>query len=237
MYRTSNATHEWDSPSGNKPTTWCHISILTACLALFLLAAVTLGYAGAVAEYCWYSPNELNGCESYHTATAVIHGASWLVMPATALVIIVSSIQYSRSLWMWRLLEPLSCRSRRNNAANVVAAFEEPSTTKRSQSYDEAIQTAALMLLASLRDYIKSPVSGPQLELFQNRTDIWKNRNRVRRDKVHAVFADVRERAADLLSEELRAANVGDQVAREVIQVLHRLLTSAEDAFSIDEAA
>ena len=74
MYRTYNATHEWELPSGNKPTTWWHISILTACLALFLLAAVTLGYVGAIAEYCWYSPNELNSCESYRTATAVIHG-------------------------------------------------------------------------------------------------------------------------------------------------------------------
>lgn len=237
MYRTYNATHEWELPSGNKPTTWWLISILTACLALFLLAAVTLGYVGAIAEYCWYSPNELNSCESYHTATAVIHGASWLVKPATALAIIVSAIQYSRFLWIRRPHEPLSYCSRRNNAANVVACFEDPSTTKRSQPYDEAIQTAALMLLASLRDYIKSPFSGPQLELFQNCTDIWKNRNCVRRDNVHAVFADVRERAADLLSEELRAANVGDQVAREVIQVLHHLLTSAEDAFSIDEAA
>jgi hypothetical protein len=227
-----DTTHERKSPIGNKATTWWHISILTACLALFLLAAGTLGYIGFITEYCWYRPDELNSCESYQTATAVIHGASWLVKPVTALATIVSAIQYSRFLFIRRPDEPHDYYSRSSEAADAGTCFEEPSTTKRSPSYDEAVQTAALMFLASLRDYIESPFSGSQLELLRNRIDIVRNRNCVRLDNVHAVFADVRERAAALLSEELLAANVGDQVAAEVIRVLHHLLTAAEDTFS-----
>ena len=92
------------------------------------------------------------------------------------------------------------------------------------------------MFLASLRDYINSSSSGLRLDLLRNRINILKNRNCAGCDNVHAVFADVRERAANLLSVELLAANVGDQVAEEVILALHHLLKSAEDAFSINEA-
>ncbi len=230
-----DTTYEWKSPIGNTPATWWHISILTAFLALFLLAAGTLGYVGFITEYCWYRPDELNICESYQPATAVIHGASWLVKPATALATIVSAIQCSRFLFMRRPHESHTYYSCSGDAANVGTCFEAPSATKRSPSYDEAVQTAALMFLASLRDYIESPFSGLQLELFRNRINVLKNRNCVRWDNVHDVFADVRERAAALLSEELLAADVGDQVAAEIIRVLHHFLKSAEDAFSIDQ--
>jgi hypothetical protein len=234
MHCNSNTAHEWKLPNGN--TTSGYIAILIACLALFIVASGALGYIGFVAEYCWFSPNELISCENHQTATAIIRGGSSLAKPVTGLAIIVSAIHHSHSLLIRRRRGSHGTYSRRANAANVAVGLEDPSTNKRSPSYDEAVQTAALMFLASLRDYINSSTSGLQLDLLRNRIDILKNRNRASWDNVHTVFADVRERAADLLSVELLAANVGDQVAGEVILALHHLLKSAEDAFSINEA-
>jgi hypothetical protein len=234
MYWNGNTAREWKSPNGN--TISCYIAILIACLALFIVASGALGYIGFVAEYCWFSHDELISCESYQTATAVIHGAPWLAKPVTALAIIVSAIHHSHSFLIRRPRGPHGSSRSANAAANLAVSFEGPSTNKRSPSYDEAVQTAALMFLASLRDYINSPCSGLQLELLRNRIGILKNRNCASWDNVHTVFADVRERAADLLSVELLAANVGDQVAGEVVLTLHHLLKSAEDAFSINEA-
>jgi hypothetical protein len=234
MHCNSNTDCDWKSPNGN--TTSGYVAVLIACLALFIVASGALGYIGFVAEYCWFSPNELISCENHRTATAIIRGGSLLAKPVTALAIIVSAIHYSHSLLIRRRRGPHGTYSRRGNAANVAVGLEDPSTNKRSPSYDEAVQTAALMFLASLRDYINPSTSGLQLDLLCNRIDILKNRNCASWDNVRTVFADVRERAADLLTVELLAANVGDQVAGEVILALHHLLKSAEDAFSINEA-
>jgi hypothetical protein len=229
MHWNGNTAHEWKSPNGN--TTSCYIAILVACLALFIVASGALGYIGFLAEYCWFSPNELISCESYQTATAVIRGASWLAKPVTALAIIGSAIHHSHSLLIRRPRGSHGLQPRRADAGNLAIGLEDPWTNKRSPSYDEAVQTAALMFLASLRDYINSPYSALQLNLLRNRIDILKSRNCASCNNVRTVFADVRERAADLLSVELLAANVGDQVAKEVILALYHLLKSAEDAF------
>lgn len=228
MRWNDNTADEWKSPNGS--TASSYIPILIACLALFIVASGALGYIGFVAQYCWLSPNELNSCESYQTATAVIRGASWFAKPVTALSIMAAVIHHSRSLLIRRPRNPRSPRFRGRNATNVAVGFEDPSTKKRI-AYDEAVQTAALMFLASLYDYINSPFSGLQLDLLRNRIDILKSQNCTGWNGVHTVFSDVRERAADLLSVELQAANVGDRVAREVNLALHHLLKSAEDAF------
>jgi hypothetical protein len=234
MNWNGNTSLEWKSPNGN--ATSGYIVIFIAALALFIVASGALGYIRFVAEYCWFSPNELVSCESYQTATAAIRGASWLAKPVTALAIIISAIHHSYSLLIRRPRGPQGPYSRSANAANLAVGLEGPPSNKRAPSYDEAVQTAALMFLASLRDYINSPYSGLQLDLLRNRIGILKNQNCTSWNNVHTVFADVRERAADLLSAELLAANVGDQVAGEVILALSHLLKSAEDAFSINEA-
>lgn len=202
-------------------------------MGLFVFTAGTLGYVGAVAEYCWYNPNEFDSCASYQAATAFIYGAGWLVKLAAALAMIVCGIWYSRTRWIKQFYS-LTSYSYRGNPTKISAHLKAPSITKRSQAYDEAVQNAALMLLASLRDYVKSPFSGPQL--LRNRIATLRNRNCIHRESVHAVFVDIRERAADMLSAELQAANVRDEVAGEIIRALHGLLTSAEDFFSIEQA-
>jgi len=234
MHWNGNTTHEWKSPNEN--TTSCNIAILIACLALFIVASGALGYIGFVAEYCWVSPNQLTSCESHQTATAIIRRASWLAKPVTALAIIGFAIHHSYSLLIGRSRGPHGPYFRRANVESLAIGLDDTSTGKRSPAYDEAVQTAALMFLASLRDHMNSSSSGLQLDLLRNRIGILKTRTFASWNNIHSVFVDVRERASDLLSGELLAANVGDQVAGEVIQALDHLLKSAEDAFSINQS-
>ena len=49
---------------------------------------------------------------------------------------------------------------------------------------------------------------------------------------VYAVFADIRQRATDLLLAELREAGVAAEVGAEMDRILRRLLTSVERIFA-----
>ena len=103
--------------------------------------------------------------------------------------------------------------------------------SRSSDAYDQAIDRAALMLLAALRDHANPQYSSVQLEALRLR-GIGKNGGEIERKKTHAVFADIRQRATDLLSAELLAAGIADDVGAEMDRILRRLLTSVERIFA-----
>ena len=103
-----------------------------------------------------------------------------------------------------------------------------------SQNYAEAVDRAALMLLAALRDYTMPPFSLLQLDVLHGRADLIKKGNFIRPENVRAVFEDIRERATTILSAQLREANAQDDVIEEMGRVFHRMLVSAEAMFSGD---
>lgn len=94
------------------------------------------------------------------------------------------------------------------------------------QTYSEAIEHAALMLLAALADHIKPQFSSVQLEILRRRSSDWYDQNSDASSL--AVFADIRQRSAQILAAELREARVADDVATEMTRALDRLLDSAE---------
>jgi hypothetical protein len=105
---------------------------------------------------------------------------------------------------------------------------------KRSRSYDaynEAVERAALMLLAALRDHANPQFSSVQLEALRLR-GVGEGVQSYGRSRTQAVFADISERATYLLSAELREAGVTSEVAAEMDRILRRLLTSFERVFA-----
>ncbi len=99
-----------------------------------------------------------------------------------------------------------------------------------SDTYKEAIDRAALMLLAALRDHAKPHYSSVQLEAMRLRSGLIKGGFGPR--SVHAVFADIRRRATIMLAAELKTARVEADVCVEMNLILRRLLDSVEEMFA-----
>src|SRR5271169_5180163 len=72
-----------------------------------------------------------------------------------------------------------------------------------SDAYNEAIDRAALMPLAALRDHVKPQFSSVQLETIRQRRGLFESAQAVGKKNVRVVFADIRERAALMLAAEL----------------------------------
>ncbi len=100
-----------------------------------------------------------------------------------------------------------------------------------SDAYNEAIDRAALMLLAALRDHVKPQFSSVQLDAIRQRGGLLDSAQTIGRKNVRAVFADIRKRATVMLAAELKRSGAPKDVAAEMDRVLHRLLTSVEQAF------
>jgi N-formylglutamate amidohydrolase len=105
-------------------------------------------------------------------------------------------------------------------------------SSRPSEAYKEAVDRAALMLLAALRDHTKLHFSSVQLEAMRLRGGLVENGQCRQQGSVHAVFADIRERATVMLAAELKKARVADDVGAEMNRVLRRLLDSVEDMFA-----
>jgi hypothetical protein len=102
--------------------------------------------------------------------------------------------------------------------------------SRPSDAYAEAIDRAALLLLAALRDHAKPQFSSVQLEALRLRGGLVEGG--FGQKSVRAVFADIRERATIMLAEELKSARVADDVGAEMNRILRRLLTSVERMFA-----
>ena len=100
-----------------------------------------------------------------------------------------------------------------------------------SDAYNEAVDRAALMLLAALRDHVKPQFSSVQLETLRRRGGLFESAQAVSEHNVRAVFADIRERATVMLAAELKRSGAAADVAAEMDRVLQRLLTTVEQAF------
>ena len=101
---------------------------------------------------------------------------------------------------------------------------------RRSATYEEAIDRAALLLLAALRDHAKPHYSSVQLEAMRLRGGV--SDGGFGRQSVHAVFTDIRQRATIMLAAELKSARVEDDVVAEMNRILRRLLNSVERMFA-----
>ena len=75
-----------------------------------------------------------------------------------------------------------------------------------SAAYREAIDRAALMVLAALRDHAKPQYSSVQLEAMRLRGGLIEGG--FGQNNVRAVFTDIRQRATTLLAAELKTARV-----------------------------
>lgn len=104
--------------------------------------------------------------------------------------------------------------------------------SRPSQAYRDAIDRAALLVLAALRDHAKPQFSAVQLEAMRLRGRLIESAGGLRRDGVREVFADIRERATEMLAAELNKARAADDVATEMIRILRRLLDSVEGMFA-----
>jgi hypothetical protein len=105
---------------------------------------------------------------------------------------------------------------------------------RRSRSldaHDEAVERAALALLAALRDHANPQFSSVQPEALRLR-GIGEAAHGYGRRRTEAVFADISQRATDLLNAEPKAAHVTADVAAEMDRILRRLLTSFERVFA-----
>ena len=89
-------------------------------------------------------------------------------------------------------------------------------------AYYEAVDRAALALLAALRDHANPQFSSVQLEALRLR-GVGEGAHGYARRRTHAVFADISQRATDLLAAE---------VAVEMDRILQRLLISFERVFA-----
>jgi hypothetical protein len=98
---------------------------------------------------------------------------------------------------------------------------------RSTDAYHEAVDRAALMLLAALRDHANPQFSSVQLEALRLR-GAGESAQGFARRKTQAVFADISRRATDLLAAELREA----RVAAEMDRILQRPLTSFERVFA-----
>lgn len=99
-----------------------------------------------------------------------------------------------------------------------------------STAYNEAIDRAALMLLAALRDHAKPHYSAVQLEAMRLRGGVIEAG--FGQKSVHAVFVDIRRRATIMLAAELKTARIEDDVGVEMNRILRRLLDSVEAMFA-----
>jgi hypothetical protein len=97
-------------------------------------------------------------------------------------------------------------------------------------TYEDAIDRAAMMLLAALRDHAKPHYSSVQLEAMRLRGGLADAG--FGRHNVQAVFTDIRQRATAMLAAELKSAHVGDEVGAEMNRILRRLLDSMEGIFA-----
>ena len=95
-----------------------------------------------------------------------------------------------------------------------------------SDAYNEAIDRAALMLLAALRDHAKPHYSSVQLEAMRLRGGLIEGS--FGQKSVHAVFADIRRRATSMLAAELRTLNSRRHWWSISQLTLNRLLTSTK---------
>jgi hypothetical protein len=102
---------------------------------------------------------------------------------------------------------------------------------RNHRAYSEALDRAALMVLAALGDHIRPQFSSVQLEILRRRRDDDRAQG-FDNHALHVVFADIRERCASILAAELREARVADNVAAEMTRALDRLLDSAEQIFA-----
>jgi hypothetical protein len=100
---------------------------------------------------------------------------------------------------------------------------------KSFNAYDEAVDRAALLLLAALRDHANPQFSSVQLEALRLRG---LGAQAYAPSTTQAVFADISRRATDLLAAELREARVTAEVAGEMGRILRRLLASFERVFA-----
>lgn len=98
---------------------------------------------------------------------------------------------------------------------------------RSSDAYNQAVDRAALLLLAALRDHANPQFSSIQLEALRLR-GAGESAHGYERTRTHAVFADIGRRAADLLAAELREAGVAADVGAEMDRILRRLLISFE---------
>ena len=114
---------------------------------------------------------------------------------------------------------------------SLMSKVTRSSANARSKAYDGAVNSAALMLIAALRDYMNPQFSSLQLELLRKRVGELERNRSLNTQNVRAVFADIRERAAELLAMELRNENAGNEVEELVNHALNQFLTSAEKCF------
>jgi hypothetical protein len=96
---------------------------------------------------------------------------------------------------------------------------------RNHQAYRQAIDRAALMLLAALSDHIQPQFSSVQLEILRLQCDGARGQGFA---NLNAVFADIRKRSGSILAAELREARVANDVAAEMTRALDRLLDSAQ---------
>jgi len=97
-------------------------------------------------------------------------------------------------------------------------------------AYYEAVDRAALALLAALRDHA-NPQFSSVMEALRLR-GVGEGAHGYARRRTHAVFADISQRATDLLAAELKEAGVTAEVAVEMDRILQRLLISFERVFA-----
>jgi len=105
-------------------------------------------------------------------------------------------------------------------------------SSRPSEAYREAVDRAALMLLAALRDHANPQFSSVQLEALRRRGGPVERARGLGNEGVHLVFVDLRERATTMLAAELKAARAADDVGAEMNRILSRLLTSIEGIFA-----
>jgi hypothetical protein len=104
-------------------------------------------------------------------------------------------------------------------------------TTRTLRGKSQAVDRAALMLLPALRDHANPQFSSVQLKALRLR-GVGEGEQGYGRRRTEAVFADISQRATDLLAAELREAAVTAEVAAEMERILQRLLTSFERVFA-----
>jgi O-antigen ligase len=108
------------------------------------------------------------------------------------------------------------------------------SSLEPSEAYNSAIEEAAVMLLAALRDRAQPEVSMQLLDAARRHGEDNEGRQ-FGRENVRSVFADIVKRAAEIRSTQIRGSGDGDTVQAELSRALHRLLSSVEDVLVVDD--
>jgi O-antigen ligase len=128
-----------------------------------------------------------------------------------------------------------SFTSERAKATPEAAASGRSPNLAPSEAYGEAIEEAALKLLAALRDRSQPEVSIQLLDAMRRRDGAANEGRQFRRENVRPVLADIVKRAAEIRRLEMRGVGAGDNVEAEMGRALHRLLASVEDALLVDK--